>query len=225
MEDEGGTIRGGRSRFKCEIPVTGGPGLAKWTSTSSEPQHLELTPGVILVPSCLQEFPSLVKSSSQIGYTANSSCQLMDKISMCKRFIIQPAPTARCNSSRQIFAFLFHQLANELSGNTRSRSSAARKRPQEHLHCGGFTFLPIYLPSVHFLPISSLNLFPIRFSPFFLVPILSFSLTSSQSLGPFPPRALPDAYGLHNLLGANIVFLGQCNPRATKPCALPQLNN
>lgn len=66
VEDEGGTIRGGRSRFKREIPVTGGPGLAKWTSTSSEAQHLEMTPGVILVPSCLQEFPAIHRWSNHL---------------------------------------------------------------------------------------------------------------------------------------------------------------
>ena len=98
MQDERGTTRGGRGCFKHEIPVMGGPGPGKWTSTSDEAQCLEMTPGVILVPSCLQDFPSLVKSSSQIGYTTNSSCWLMDKTSMCKRFIIQPAPTARYNS-------------------------------------------------------------------------------------------------------------------------------
>lgn len=54
----------------------GEPGLGKgWgTSPSNEAQHLEMTPGVTSVP-------SLLKSSSQLGDAANSSCQLTGCVS------------------------------------------------------------------------------------------------------------------------------------------------
>lgn len=134
-----------------------------------------MTPGVTSVP-------SLLRSSSQLGDTANSSCQLIDCVSAVHyssspRGQIQFIQANIClfipSSCKQIIR---QYLLLVLSSDKVSAGAS--------LHHGGFTSI-----LCTFSPISNLNTFLIRFSPFVLVPIRTFSLSSHFSLGLLLPQS------------------------------------
>lgn len=93
-----------------------------------------MIPSIISVPSCPQELLLLVKSSSHISYTANSSCQLTDNVSVCKWIKASICILIPSTSKLIIRQYLLLALSSE-------------ETPQKASHHGGFTHLAIH-PSI-----------------------------------------------------------------------------